>query len=740
MDSQPPTTPIRQLADSMPSSPVSPPNLKCCCGRPDCAYLIHNNDALRSLEQDVKTAAQLGQALLTRHENFMCDAEREREALNATVDQLEREKEELEVKNAKLIEENRNLTHQLEDLNNTVIDSDTYIKSLSATLETTQAELRRLMTLASRTSELESQLMALENEQMQLRGDLATMREDKHSAIQRWRKAERTLNDLNDQVERMERESREERERHVEVVARLERMRGVETELKASAAAKASTASLGRAKGNNHVVSSFVKDILEDNANLQLGIVELRELLGRSNEEVQQLREQMMMHQSMDYDFDTQNGTLHDELAAQISDLSVGPRQPPPQEVRVNVHHHYHAPVRDRVAKPPHLKVRKRRHPVTPSAFATPNSPSPQTPLSLQGLSTGSTILSQTSASIPQSRSRHRWSIRSTDTTTTSSSIPSSPQSAYQASSIFDRLDSYTLDSSRPTSPEPSECDSPMLFERHPRLRSNSRGQSSPSTLQNRKLRNLRNVYSQGSIFPEDQDGDERYDPLDLAPVHHTITEEDEEDSNEHSDKEVPDMKEKDNDDLFERLRRRPKLRRTPSHESVVSITGMDVHILQDWPPYAVFARPFPGMRPPFGIGLPTPKFPQAPSKPVLTATAALAQPIRHVSRGSFEQPKSMLSSTSGPSGSGSNINTPNDRSALGKRVGEWVFGKWGIAPKVSTNLRPPPRRHPHPPHPRPAGVNQPGAIIGLRPPLRAPSNVHAKFLNHDLLKESLRE
>ena len=40
---------------------ASVPNLQCCCGSIDCQYLKHSNDALDSLEQDVRTAASLGQ-------------------------------------------------------------------------------------------------------------------------------------------------------------------------------------------------------------------------------------------------------------------------------------------------------------------------------------------------------------------------------------------------------------------------------------------------------------------------------------------------------------------------------------------------------------------------------------------------------------------------------------------------------------------------------------------------------
>jgi len=37
------------------------PELKCCCGRTDCAFLKHNCVALDDLEKEVRTAAQLGQ-------------------------------------------------------------------------------------------------------------------------------------------------------------------------------------------------------------------------------------------------------------------------------------------------------------------------------------------------------------------------------------------------------------------------------------------------------------------------------------------------------------------------------------------------------------------------------------------------------------------------------------------------------------------------------------------------------
>lgn len=49
-----------------PSIPVAHDQLParstaCCCGKSECTFLRHNNEALDYLERDVKTAAQLGQ-------------------------------------------------------------------------------------------------------------------------------------------------------------------------------------------------------------------------------------------------------------------------------------------------------------------------------------------------------------------------------------------------------------------------------------------------------------------------------------------------------------------------------------------------------------------------------------------------------------------------------------------------------------------------------------------------------
>jgi hypothetical protein len=52
---------LEALIGRIPAGCSTKPDLHCCCGRTDCAYLKHNNSALDDLEKEVKTAAQLGQ-------------------------------------------------------------------------------------------------------------------------------------------------------------------------------------------------------------------------------------------------------------------------------------------------------------------------------------------------------------------------------------------------------------------------------------------------------------------------------------------------------------------------------------------------------------------------------------------------------------------------------------------------------------------------------------------------------
>ncbi|KAF2496578.1 hypothetical protein BU16DRAFT_616704 [Lophium mytilinum] len=796
--------------------PLTPPDEtriqhipQCCCGRTDCPFLAHTGTLLEGLERDVSTAAQLGQALLVRHEAYILDSEQERLRMTATIEALEQDKRDLEAKNLRAAEENHDLLEQLGYLNDTVSESNAQIKNLEVTLEATQAELARVSILAARTEALENELALLEREQGQLHETLTNTKEDERSAVQRWRTAERMIFSLQDQIDRIEKESREERERHVEVVARIERRRAVEKELQ-NAAGRLKGAAAAKTTGSN-VVSHFVKDILQDNANLQMGIVELREMLLNSNEEVERLREQLQFHQPISPNQSyAGTPTLQKELGFEPPVNQPAGSQPVVNQ-ELHVHHHYHAPAppkeepsKARTQAPRRVK-RKGRNVITSGHF-TPPSHSRNNSMSRPNerhypaktatpASSSAAILSQTSVTIPN-RS-HRWSIQSNQTTasTTFSSVPNSPTSNSQrASSIFDRVFSdAAFDSSRPTSPESNDPGSPMFLPsngpheftgkldtalyKHSRRGSNSlkppllgglRSASMPNTIQSKSTLVTATVTELNS--------DDRHSetPLDIEEMylspsgHPTIPEENEDASDGQSISTETPSTDISTEDIYANMQSRRGLRRHASHESMISVSGMDIHTLRSHPSQLLLLN-----SPRFA----SPSTSMTSSKPVLSAMTATATRASMSRQGldSHTFNRSLLYGTAADQRG--SLRAKPSKDTLGKRMGGWVFGKWGSTPATSSppssrdsstpaakpavpvtkdTSRPTSQDQPAPtaaaqtPKPpvdplvmklRPPGINQSGPLLGFFAPAQAtPVRVVVTNIDEEALRDSLRE
>ncbi|KAL8731224.1 MAG: hypothetical protein Q9181_004383, partial [Wetmoreana brouardii] len=665
---------------------------RCCCGRHHCLHLEHNDTALRNLENDLRRAAEAGQSLLARHEAYVFEAEEERRKMAASINRLECDKKELEAASAITVEENRSLLDQLENLNRSVSTSDAHIASLNATLQSTRHELDKVTALAARASHLEAQLSLMEVEQVGLNEKLALREADQRSAIERWRDAERTINALQEQVDRIDAEARDERERHAESMGRFERRRAVERQLESAAGrlkgAAAATTLRKPSDGNNQVVSHFVKDILADNASLQMGIMELREMLMGSNEEVQNLRQQMMLHQEMPPDQqEVPRATLEKDLERST------PSEPDPVPA-LHVHHHYHeASKADQAVKQRPARSRKPRKKFkrvhsgtsTPrSGLETPIIPSTPSPQSMRAHppSTAATILSQTSVTIPsppQHSYSHRLSIQSSNTR--SSFAPSSvPGSAHP--SMFD----FLSESSRPTSPDSVDALSPHCLAQ--------RNKSSP-----------RVTLLQPSGYHEGLSIQDRYfDDRDLKchdsrAGYNTISERPVHDLN------LPETF----PTTGEPYSPCPGLRRSASHESILSVLPIPAKTLRHKQSHLFRGAAFKS-RPSLTSSSPTTSI--VPSKPVISATPITAAPSYQQSTAAARAVSasgaiSTLTSTlSQAPASRSN----NKNASLGNRVGGWVWGKWGVTPMASTdNLRARVREE------RPTGVNQKGSLKAIR-------------------------
>lgn len=627
------------------------------------------------------------QALLARHEASMLEAEDERLNMSACISKLETDKKELEAANARTIQENRDLLDQLEDIHNTVANSDVHIESLTATLQSTRDELERLTVLAGRATDFESQLSAMESEQAVLHQELAAREKDQRTAVQRWKHAERTIGQLQEQVDRIEREAMGERQRHIEVVGRLERRRVVERELETAAGrlkGAAAATTLGKDYGGSSVVSHFVKDILQDNANLQMGIVELRDMLMRSNTEVENLREQMMLHQPLaqSYTGIDSDALLEDELA-----LVSGLEPAPDLATELHVHHHYHAPnraekgFRDRLSTP--LRRPRKKRNFSSSSLSTPPSglQTPQIPINALRIappSSASTILSQTLVSIPsapQMGQTQAWPAQSplTRSSVAASSVPSSPQSAYRSSSILDPMDT-PLDSSRPTSPESFGSESQLFPPKHMQRGSgiSQRSMSIPIVVESPISGNVKALRSS---YPREE---ESLTDIDTAYFDHaTILEEPEDEAAPNACIASPHTSSNLNPPTPPLEPFQPSLRRSASHESILSTKDPSVPTLRTRHSQLLTRQPLKSRT---SLSITSPRI-----EPVISSMSASANPsLQSRGQDSRDYNRSILSGVSSHSQEGSG---DKGSRTLGRRVGSWVWGKWGVAPASTGDL-----------------------------------------------------
>lgn len=628
------------------------------------------------------------QALLARHEAFMLEAEDERFKMSACISKLETDKRELEAANAKTIQENRDLLDQLEDIHNKVADSDVHIESLTATLQSTRHELEKLTVLAGRATEFESQLSAMESDEAVLQQELTATEKDRRTAVQRWKHAERTVGQLQEQVDRIEREAMGERQRHIEVVGRLERRRVVERELETAAGrlkGAAAATTLGKDYRGSSVVSHFVKDILQDNANLQTGIVELRDMLMRSNTEVENLREQMMLHQPL-----AQSSTRIDSEALLEDELAVVSGLEPAADLatELHVHHHYHAPSRadkgpgDRLSTP--LRRPRKKRNFASSGISTPTSgfQTPRFPINALRIappSSASTILSQTLVSIPsapQMGQTQPWSAQSpiTRSSVAASSVPSSPQSAYRSSPILDFIDT-PMDSSRATSPESFGSGSQFFPPKHMQRGSDisQRSLATPTIVQPKISGNLK---ASNSPHPRQE---ESLADIDTAYFDHaTILEESEDEAAAYARLASPSTSSNLDPPSPPLQSFPPTLRRSASHESILSTKDPYIPTLRTRHSQLLTRQPLKART---SLSITSPRI-----EPVVSSMSASANlSLQPWGQDSRDHNRSILSGLSSHSQEGS-----GDRRShtLGRRVGSWVWGKWGVAPASSGDLR----------------------------------------------------
>jgi hypothetical protein len=431
-----------------------------------------------------------------------------------------------------------------------------------------------------------------------------------------------------------------------------------------------------------------------------------------------------MIHQPMTDDAGASgSSTLRAELDSK--------EEPKPKVIsqELHIHHHYHAPKKEEIRRP-----KKKRTPINTAVFIPPRT-SQYPGMPSRGGETASTILSQTSVTIPTpATTNSRWSIQSAQLSDLApSSVPSSPQSMYRNSALFDR--GFDIDSSRPTSPvssiDPMSPQFPPFRHRKRGSEVSTRSFVAPTSFQPNVIREEADI-----DVEEIQDLQTNTAPsLDDGPTPSESSNQSEP---------VEDRQDEWSTSLH------PTLHRSTSHESILSISGLDIHTLKSRPSQMTITGR--GLQPRPSLGSPSSML----SLNTLTSSSTIiARPTLsrqgHDSSAYLRSNIELLNNSDAHSVNSSNSN----EESIGKKVGGWVFGRWGMMPAKSSNdlrssaaLSPSQQRVVSSPVDplktfmgRAPGVNQKGPVPGYVKKMdKAPSNVQPESVDRDALRDILTE
>lgn len=223
-----------------------------------CKCSAKQSKIIAQLQQDLRTAAEVGTALVERHQQLIESSERDKLAMQKEIDLLIQSLEDVRMKNDSLLQENSDLMEELQMLSSNMHESDERINSLAEALGFAKERIMRLNGFQLHSRSLESQLAAVEAARESLAEELSIAHKDRRVAEIRWRKTESVLENLVSQYEHLE--GRSDNNCDDALLSSSPSMQG------------------------------FVKNVLEDNAKLETITKELKKQLADNKKELELLR------------------------------------------------------------------------------------------------------------------------------------------------------------------------------------------------------------------------------------------------------------------------------------------------------------------------------------------------------------------------------------------------------------------------------------------------------------------
>lgn len=307
----------------------------CCCAQTTCAAVLHSTKVMQQLENDLRSAAKIGQHLIERHDRYVAEMQSERRTfevelerqsdLARIVDELESNNRDLEDENMRTMRENAALLKRLEDLSASLSSADHHNEELRSTLMSTEDHVGLLSRKAAKAKSLEFEVTNLESQRQEIEQEMSALILNNKQSDVRYKQAEIQIAALHRQLEHIQ--SAEADHLDDSLPANIPEPRQI------SRVCQTSVDPLDL-PGDSDLLSN----LLNSNRSLEEGTADLLRVLQESQDEISSLREQLALHRA--------------ELRAPEDNV---PRKTVSQELHQHHHYHYHVP-----SKQPEKKLKPR--------------------------------------------------------------------------------------------------------------------------------------------------------------------------------------------------------------------------------------------------------------------------------------------------------------------------------------------------------------------------------------------
>lgn len=174
-----------------------------CSDDAPCACYVNQQRIIDTLRRDLGVAAEVGRALLHRHEEFVTTSEETEERMLGEIRDLRNELEGVNEENAKLLGDNAALMEELHEASEALVASDSRLDSIHTELGQAKERIARLNLYCMQTQALEDEIAILEQVRDGLQTELAASNKNRVEAEKKWRKTERLLEKITLQYERL---------------------------------------------------------------------------------------------------------------------------------------------------------------------------------------------------------------------------------------------------------------------------------------------------------------------------------------------------------------------------------------------------------------------------------------------------------------------------------------------------------------------------------------------------------